>query len=62
MIDESVKVIDPLILLSIINTKLRDQYSSLDSLCEDLNLTKDEIIEKLKTVGYEYSTEENRFK
>lgn len=62
MIYESVKVIDPLILLSIINTKLRDQYRSLDSLCEDLNLTKDEIIEKLKTVGYEYSTEENRFK
>ena len=31
---------DPNILLSYINTKLRDQYPSLEALCEDLDVTK----------------------
>ena len=40
---------DPVMLLSFINMKLRDQYDSLESLCEDFNVSKEEIIEKLKT-------------
>ena len=32
---------DPMILLSFINTKLRDFYPSLDALCEDANISKD---------------------
>ena len=52
---------DSLMLLSVINTKLRDFYKNLDQLCEDLNADKDEIISKLSDIGYEYSEELNRF-
>ena len=52
---------DPIILLSVINTKLRDYYSSLDALCDDLNADKLEIIKKLKAVGYEYNQNRNQF-
>ena len=37
---------DPMMLFSVINTKLRDYYSSLDALCEDLNVSREEL-EKL---------------
>lgn len=53
---------DPNILLSMVNMKLRDRYSSLDSLCEDLDLNKDYLVEKLRSIGYEYSEEENAFR
>ena len=52
---------DPIILLSVINTKLRDMYSSLDLLCDDLNEDKDEIINKLSNEGFEYDHIQNRF-
>lgn len=35
---------DPMILLSYLNTKLRDEYKSLDLLCDDLQLDKSEIV------------------
>ncbi|MCI9048967.1 MAG: DUF4250 domain-containing protein [Coprobacillus sp.] len=53
---------DPVMLLSFINMKLRDQYDSLESLCEDFNVSKEEIIEKLKTIDYIYDNEKNQFK
>ncbi len=53
---------DPVILLSYINTMLRDKYKDLDDLCEDYNITKETIAEKLKFIGYEYSEERNCFK
>lgn len=52
---------DPIILLSFINLKLRDYYSSFDALCDDLNLDKELIQKKLSTVGYEYDSSLNRF-
>ncbi len=52
---------DPMILLSYINTKLRDEYASLDELCDDLNEDRKQIEEKLKTIDYYYSAELNRF-
>ena len=52
---------DPVILLSVINTKLRDNYSSFDLLCDDLDVNKEEILNKLNSIGYEYSAEFNRF-
>lgn len=52
---------DPMMLFSVINMKLRDCYSSLDALCDDLNVSKDEIINRLKAVGFEYSEEHNKF-
>lgn len=52
---------DPMMLFSVINMKLRDCYASLDELCEDLNVDKDEIVNQLKVVGFEYSAEHNKF-
>lgn len=53
---------DANMLLSIINMKLRDQYRSLDELCDDLDLSKSEIEEKLKTIDYLYNEAINQFK
>ena len=52
---------DPMMLFSVINMKLRDFYPSLDALCEDLNVNKEELIQKLAAFGFEYSEENNKF-
>lgn len=52
---------DPFILFSYINTKLRDNYSSLDILCEDLNIDKDTLIKKLSSIGMIYNASLNKF-
>ena len=52
---------DPIMLLSAVNMKLRDQYSSLDALCEDMDENKEAIVAKLAEVGYEYNQERNQF-
>ena len=49
------------ILLSVINTKLRDNYDNLDDLCEDLDYDKEDIIKKLSSIGYCYNKDQNRF-
>lgn len=53
---------NPVILLSIINTKLRDVYSSLDALCEDLDESKEDIITELDKINYYYDVTFNQFK
>ena len=45
---------DPMLLLSVVNTKLRDFYDSLDAFCEDLGVNNEELIETLKGIDYEY--------
>ncbi len=52
---------DPNILLSYINTKLRDNYSSLDLACDDIDLDKEEIINELSKIGYYYDEKLNAF-
>ena len=52
---------DPFMLYSFINMKLRDYYPSLDVLCEDMNLDKDDLIEKLQKAGFKYNSENNKF-
>ena len=52
---------DPMMLLSYINTKLRDEYSSLEELCEDLELDCSTIISKLTAIDYSYNEDLNRF-
>ena len=52
---------DPFMLLSYINTKLRDYYPSLDELCEDLDYNKNQILSSLETIDYAYNVEQNRF-
>lgn len=53
---------DPAILLSYINTMLRDEYETLDELCKSLDIDRKELEGKLSGIGYEYSPEQNRFK
>jgi len=52
---------DPDILLSVINTRLRDSYDSLDELCAAEDVSEEEIIGKLTKAGYRYEESENRF-
>lgn len=52
---------DPAILVSFLNTKLRDFYPSLDALCEDLEADKEAVIKKCDTIGYIYSADSNQF-
>ncbi|EOR20938.1 hypothetical protein A500_14958 [Clostridium sartagoforme AAU1] len=59
---ESILSMDPNILLSLINMKLRDFYSNLSALCEDIDVTEEELIEKLSSIGYKYEKEQNQFK
>lgn len=53
---------DPNILVSIVNMKLRDFYASLEQYCDDADINQDELINKLSQVGYEYNRELNQFK
>lgn len=52
---------DPILLLSVINTKLRDYYADLDALCEDMNIEKEELVKKLEAVDYVYDAGLNQF-
>ena len=52
---------DPAILLSYINTKLRDEYSDLDGLCEGLGIDREGLVARLGQAGFEYSPENNKF-
>ncbi len=52
---------DPVMLLSFVNLKLRDFYGSLDALCEDMDIDRQEIAEKLASIDYHYDEEKNQF-
>lgn len=52
---------DPVMLLSYVNTQLRDFYNSLDSFCAAMGCNKEELVEKLKTIDYEYDAQRNQF-
>ena len=52
---------DPVMLLSLINTKLRDYNSSLDDFCKENDLNEDEIKEKIEMIDYHYNEERNQF-
>lgn len=52
---------DPMLLLSVVNTKLRDQYTSLDALCEDMQADREKIETKLQNIDYTYDENTNQF-
>ena len=52
---------DPVMLLSYINTQLRDFYPTLEELEKSLNVNIEEIKSKLASIGYQYDSELNRF-
>ena len=53
---------DPVMLLSYINTQLRDNYKDLEDLCDRLDVSRSEIEEKLGKIGYRYNKDLNQFK
>lgn len=52
---------DPMMLLSVVNTKLRDQYTSLDALCEDMQADREKMETKLQNIDYTYDENTNQF-
>ena len=52
---------DDFILLSLINTYLRDKYDSLESLCEEEGIEISELVSRLASIGYAYSADKNAF-
>ena len=60
---------DPIILLSFVNTQLRDNYASLDDMCKALSggkvtsstVLKEKLINNLKKIDYEYDEKSNQF-
>jgi hypothetical protein len=52
---------DSVMLLSYINTQLRDFYPNLDELCKTLDVDKDELENKLAAIDYRYNAELNKF-
>ena len=53
---------DPMILLSVVNTKLRDEYDSLDALCADLDAEREAIEKTLAAAGFAYDEGQNQFR
>lgn len=52
---------DPVMLLSVINTKLRDYYPSLDELCTDMHIDRKELSDRLNLIDYAYDAGRNQF-
>lgn len=52
---------DPVMLLSFVNLKLRDFYSHVDAMCDDLDIDKEELVKKLEAIDYHYNEERNQF-
>lgn len=52
---------DPVMLLSYVNLKLRDYYKNLDDLCENEDIDRQELLDKLSGIGYVYKEENNQF-
>ncbi len=52
---------DSMLCLSVVNTKLRDYYKSLEELCLDLEIEKEALVEKLEKIDYVYDETRNQF-
>lgn len=50
-----------MILFSAVNMLLRDDYNSLDDLCDDMNVDRQWLEAKLAAAGFEYSEEHKKF-
>ena len=53
---------DPMILLSFVNTKLRDEYRNLEEFCKEHDLDVEALKKKLEEIGFQYNAEQKQFK
>ncbi|MCR1933451.1 DUF4250 domain-containing protein [Clostridium tepidum] len=58
---DQVKNMNPYILLSLVNTKLRDEFKNLKDFCETYDLKQNEIENKMNSIEYKYDNEINQF-
>ncbi len=49
------------ILVSLVNTRLRDEYRSLAEMCEEEGVDRDALVSRLASAGYFYDEKNNRF-
>ena len=52
---------DPMILLSYVNTQLRDYYDSLEALCTCRGLNRESLLDKMDSIDYHYDEETHQF-
>lgn len=52
---------DTMMLFSVVNMKLRDEYDSLDTLCREMDVDKHQLEAQLAQAGFEYNAEQNKF-
>ena len=52
---------DPVILLSVVNTKLRDEFDTLEELCAALDADEAALRETLAQLNYQYDAQRNQF-
>ncbi|HIX14672.1 MAG TPA: DUF4250 domain-containing protein [Candidatus Hungatella pullicola] len=52
---------DPIMLLSYVNTQLRDFYPSLEELCASMGVDQKELVSRLSAVDYQYDQSRNQF-
>ena len=52
---------DPFMLLSYVNTQLRDYFPSLSELCASLGVNEDDIVSTLANAGFSYDEDLNCF-
>ncbi len=52
---------DPVMLLSYVNTQLRDNYPSLEELCRSLDADQAAVEDTLRAIDYTYDADKNRF-
>ncbi|MBV7690608.1 DUF4250 domain-containing protein [Limnobaculum sp. M2-1] len=53
---------EPHLLFSIINMKLRDEFESLDDLARSYDIDQEALIKKLLDAGYQYQPSNNQFR
>lgn len=52
---------DPNMLLSYVNTELRDNYDDLVEFCASNNIDINDVVGRLRSINYSYDTNTNQF-
>lgn len=53
---------DPFMLLSVVNTRLRDEYPTLEALCDGEDIDREVLVKSLGDAGFDYMPEINQFR
>lgn len=53
---------DPIILMSIVNMKIRNEFGNLENLTKFFDIDQQQLIDKLTTAGFDYLPEAKQFR